>query len=243
MKKKLIEMAETIIRRRSDLVEYVAQKWGKTISVWTIGRLLKSAGYVWKRMRRSCQFHRDEVLFQFFKEEIALLKASEDKGEIDLFFYDEAGFNPQPVVPYAWQKVGFTQVIASSKGPNFSVMGIISRKGDFTYQLRDKAPKAHDVIDFIDQLEIKKKTIIIMDQATTHTASAVKERIKVWKEKGLFIQLLPKASPELNIIEMLWRKIKYQWMPREAYQSIKLLKMHLKTILDHIGSDYQIHFA
>lgn len=236
-------MAETIIRRRSDLADYVAQKWGKTISVWTIGRLLKSAGYVWKRMRKSCQFRRDEVLFKFFKEEIQLLKASEDRGEIDLLFYDEAGFSLQPVVPYAWQKVGTTQIIASSQGGNSSVMGIISRKGNFEYQLTTQAPKAQDVIDFIDQLKINKKTIIVMDQAPTHTANAFKERIKIWKEKGLYIQFLPKASPELNIIEMLWKKIKYQWMPREAYQSIKLLKMHLIVILEHIGEDYQIHFA
>ncbi len=236
-------MAETIIRRRSDLVDYAFQKWNKTVSVWTIGRILKSAGYVWKRMRKSCQFRRDEVLFKFFKEEIKLLKASEDRGEIDLFFYDEAGFSLHPVVPYAWQKVGFTQIIASSKGRNSSVMGIISRKGSFKYQLSPKAPKTQDVIDFIDQLEIKKKTIIVMDQAPTHTAKIFKERIKIWREKGLLIQFLPKASPELNIIEMLWRKIKYQWMPREAYQSLKLLKMHLITILDHIGKDYPIHFA
>lgn len=236
-------MAETTIRRRSDLVDYASKKWAKKLSVWTIGRLLRSAGYVWKRMRKSCEFGRDEVLFGFFKEEIKKLKVLEDQGEIDLFFYDEAGFSLQAVVPYAWQKIGTTQTIASSQGGNSTVMGMISRKGGFNYQLKTKAPKAQDVIDFIDQMEIKKKTIIVMDQAPTHTAKAFKERMISWKKKGLYIQFLPKASPELNIIEMLWRKIKYQWLPREAYQSLKLLRMHLQVILDHIGKDYQIHFA
>jgi hypothetical protein len=38
----------------------------------------------------------------------------EDKGEIDLFFFDEAGFSLQPVVPYAWQRIGQTQIIAAT---------------------------------------------------------------------------------------------------------------------------------
>lgn len=236
-------MAETTVRRRSDLVDYASQKWAKELSVWTIGRLLKSAGYVWKRMRKSCKYHRDEVLFEFFQHEMNKLKALEDQGEIDLFFYDEAGFSLQAVVPYAWQERGKTQTIASSQGGNSTVMAMISRKGQFSYQLKTKAPKSQDVIDFIDQMQIKKKTIIVMDQAPTHTARAFKERMNKWKEKDLYIQFLPKASPELNIIEMLWRKIKYQWLPREAYQSLKSMRMHLAVILEHMGKDYQIHFA
>jgi len=236
-------VAETVVRKRADLVDYVLRKFHKTLSVWTIGRILKEAGFVWKRMRKSCKPKQDKVLFAFFKEELRLLKQMEDKGEIELFFFDEAGFSLQPVVPYAWQRVGQTQIIAASQGKNFTVMGMINRKGQFRYQMKDKAPKAEDIIEFFDQMNPQKKTIIILDQAPTHTAGKFKERIKQWNEKNLYFQFLPKASPELNYIEMLWRKIKYQWMPREAYVSVQNLKMHLKTILDFVGKDYPIHFA
>lgn len=236
-------MAETVVRRRSDLVDYAMEKFNKSLSVWTIGRILKSAGFVWKRMRKSCKPRRDEVLFAFFKEELSHLKKMEDEGEIELFFYDEAGFSLQPVVPYAWQRIGETQIIASTQGQNHTVMGLINRTGEFRYQMRETAPKTDDFIAFFDQLEPQKKTIVIMDQAAIHTATKVKERMKEWNKKNLFVQYLPKASPELNYIEMLWRKIKYQWMPREAYLSTQNLKMNLQTILENIGKFYQIHFA
>lgn len=236
-------MAETVVRSRSELVDYVAQKWGIEVSVWTIGRILKAAGFVWKRMRRSCKPRRDEVLFRFFHEELEQLKSLEDQGEIDLFFFDEAGFSLQPVVPYAWQRVGQTQIISSTKGANQQVMGLISRKGVFRYLSQEKAFKTPDIIEFFDRFTPEKKTIIILDNAPTHTASEFKERIKQWKQKQLFIQFIPRASPELNYIEMLWRKMKYQWLPREAFLSKKNLKMHLQIILDNIGKDYQIHFA
>jgi len=72
-------VAETGVRSRSELVAYVAQKRGIEVSVWTIGRILKAAGFVWKRMRRSCKPRRDEVLFRFFQEELEKLKNLEDR--------------------------------------------------------------------------------------------------------------------------------------------------------------------
>ncbi|MEL7196627.1 MAG: IS630 family transposase [Bacteroidota bacterium] len=239
----MISVAETVVRKRADLLDYVSKKFHKTVSVWTIGRILKEAGFVWKRMRKSCKPRRDEVLFAFFKEELRLLKQMEDNDEIELFFFDEAGFSLQPVVPYAWQRIGQTQIIPATQGKNFTVMGMINRKGQFQYQMRDKAPKTDDLIEFFDQFNPQKKSIVIMDQASTHTAQKFKEQTQRWKEKNLYIQYLPKASPELNYIEMLWKKIKYQWIPREAYISVDSLKMHLETILDCVGKDYHIHFA
>ncbi|KAA6323078.1 hypothetical protein EZS27_027452, partial [termite gut metagenome] len=36
-------------------------------------------------------------------------------------------------------------------------------------------------------------------------------------EKEVLIFFLPVYSPELNLIEILWRRIKYQWIPFDAY--------------------------
>ena len=53
----------------------------------------------------------------------------------------------------------------------------------------------------------------------------------------------PTYSPELNLIEILWRKIKYEWMPFSAYQSLKHLDQALGNILKNFGSEYRIQFA
>ena len=51
------------VRQIKRLVEYVREVFGKQVSIWTIKRILKAAGYRWKRMRRSLKQKRDEVLF------------------------------------------------------------------------------------------------------------------------------------------------------------------------------------
>ena len=58
--------------------------------------------------------------------------------------------------------------------------------------------------------------------------------------KGTF---LPPYCPELNLIEILWRKIKYEWLPLDAYQNFKTLTAALFAVLKGIGSKYRITFA
>ena len=64
-----------------------------------------------------------------------------------------------------------------------------------------------------------------------------------WETNGLTVKYLPTYSPELNLIEIVWRFIKYSWLPLAAYLSFKNLKNELQMVLDGIGSKYQITFA
>jgi transposase len=50
-------------------------------------------------------------------------------------------------------------------------------------------------------------------------------------------------SPEFNLIEILWRKIKYEWMPFSAYDSFNSLKENLFDILANAGDKYTIKFS
>jgi hypothetical protein len=47
----------------------------------------------------------------------------------------------------------------------------------------------------------------------------------------------------LNRIEILWRKIKYDWLPFSAYTSFAALKEALLDIFSKVGSKYQITFG
>ena len=89
---------------------------------------------------------------------------------------------------------------------------------------------------------IKKKTVVIIDNAPIHRSLAFAERLSVWEKKGLFLKFLPAYSPELNLIEMLWRFIKYEWLPFSAYVNFETLVEAVEDILVHVGSKYTIAF-
>jgi transposase len=88
-----------------------------------------------------------------------------------------------------------------------------------------------------------KKTVVVMDNASVHTSEEFEECFPRWKKKGLTIKYLSTYSPELNLIEILWRNIKYTWLPFSAYQCLNTLRDALENILKNFGSKYQITFA
>ena len=50
-----------------------------------------------------------------------------------------------------------------------------------------------------------------------HTSKAVQARRVVWEARGLFLFYLLAYSPELNLIEVLWRELKYRWLQPDDY--------------------------
>ncbi len=91
--------------------------------------------------------------------------------------------------------------------------------------------------------KIKKKTIVVMDNSSIHRSEEFEDYIAQWKKKGLRIKYLIPYAPELNLIEILWRHIKYLWLPFSAYQCMEALREALEHILKGFGSKYQITFA
>jgi transposase len=96
---------------------------------------------------------------------------------------------------------------------------------------------------FIDQHKgYTKSCLLILDNASIHRSKAFKAHIDRWLGCGLMLHYLPTYSPELNLIEMLWKKVKYEWLPLNATTSFKTLQKELQTVLEDIGNKYTITF-
>ena len=89
---------------------------------------------------------------------------------------------------------------------------------------------------------ITKKTVVIIDNAPIHTSQALRKKLPAWKKKGLVLKFLPAYCPELNLIEILWRFIKYRWLLFAAYLSVDTLGAAVEEILVKVGSKYTIEF-
>jgi transposase len=90
---------------------------------------------------------------------------------------------------------------------------------------------------------VDKPTVIVVARSSIHTSDGIQDQIEEWKERGLTIFELPSYSPELNLIEILWRFIKYEWLDIEAYRSWDILVSSVEKILKEFGSNYVINFV
>ena len=94
---------------------------------------------------------------------------------------------------------------------------------------------------FVEQ--ITKDTIVVVDNAPTHTSKKFKEQMNIWKEKGLLIFFLPPYSPQLNPIEQLWKFMKYYWIEFDAYKSVEKMKNYVEKVITSYGKEYEINFC
>jgi hypothetical protein len=136
----------------------------------------------------------------------------EDSGYIDLYFGDGSHFGLTPNVPYAWQQKEKPILLPSAKGKYLSVFGLMSRKNKLYFEMLKTTFNSDKIISFIDSFveQTVKKTIAILDNAPIHKSKKFISKIEEWKEKDVWVFFLPPYSPELNLIEILWRRIKHQ---------------------------------
>ena len=54
-------------------------------------------------------------------------------------------------------------------------------------------------------------------------------------EKRLIVCYLPAYSPELNLIEILWREVKYAWLDIMTIMDFDAFQKELRRVLDAVG--------
>ncbi len=101
------------------------------------------------------------------------------------------------------------------------------------------------VIDFLDKFSenLSKTTVVILDQAPIHTSDICMAKLDEWERKKLKLFWLPTYSPKLNLIYILWKFIKYEWIEINAYSSWKNLLNYLRKVLNNFGREYVINFV
>ena len=233
-----VQMARAKLQKKNSL----------TLSSRTIQRRLKEAGYVFKRIVKRPARRPDPKHYARSKRRLAALRRLDKRGEILMYSGDAAGFSLSAVQPYAWQHREHPLWISAEKhGQRLNVMGFYHKNLPFQCTVFEKSMDTWCVIASIDDLLKHRKgkipIVITLDNASIHHTEDMREAQERWKRVGLTIEFLPPYSPELNPIEIVWRMLKYLWLPLKAWYSFDSLRRELFLVLNGIGSEYQISFV
>lgn len=103
---------------------------------------------------------------------------------------------------------------------------------------------------FIDDFSTKitQKTVIVIDNAffTMQILSIIKPKNgnKKTFTSGFYLSIAASAvRPHLNIIEILWQKVKYEWLKPHHYFDWQSLNNALDEIFINMDSKYTINFT
>jgi transposase len=161
----------------------------------------------------------------------------------------KCGFSCLQNVQRAWSPKGQTHVADASLGrKRLSVLGSLEYGVDpqLHYESFSGSVKAETVISFLDRLaagtDPSRFSIFVLDNASIHHAIPQDKHDQWLIEHRLFLYYLPPYSPELNLIEIVWKLAKYHWR-RFASWAADQLQTEVHALLDGFGSKYKICFT
>jgi len=173
------------------------------------------------------------------------LECLSEIGLIDVYYGDESGVALEPNVPYGWQFKDEEVVMPSERGCGVNCFGLFTRRNESWVATSEEPITARFVVEQVERLSlaIKKLTVVVLDNARIHKGKQVAERIGYWQKRGLFIFYLPTYSPHLNIAETVWRKLKYEWLTPEDYETKEHLQYAVTQALSAFGKSLKIKFS
>lgn len=196
-------------------------------------------------MRRRLKNQEHPLIYQAKLESLGELEKLSQSRQIDLFYLDEAAVSLSPNVPYAWQFKNEQVAMPSSLGKGTNCFALLARDNRSYVQTTTQAIDAQFVFEQFEQLSLSlsRLTVVVLDNASSHRARIIKERIEVWRRRGLFLFYLPRYSPHLNIVETLWRKLKYEWLAPRDYETKETLCYAVRLALKSVGTNLHINFS
>lgn len=193
-------------------------------------------------MRLKGQCHPEH--YQLKKQQLAILEDLSQNGHINLYYGDETKISQTGYVPYGWQHKDENISLPVQRGKGINCFGLLSRTLQFHYRLSETNMTANDILSFIDELSltISKYTVLVLDNASVHTAKIIQKRLKTWQQRGLFIFYLPPYSPHLNIIERLWKEVKQGWLRPCDYFDFDSLRYGVNRVFANVGLTLKLNF-
>lgn len=161
---------------------------------------------------------------------------------------DESGFATLPNVQRSWSPIGKPHCAdAGDYRKRINALGAYDyRTGQLEYDLHLGSVTQKEVQDFLQRLAEKsapkRTTILILDNARIHHAIS-QEQLDIWLcDYGFCLWFLPTYSPELNLIELVWKQAKYHWRRFKTWKAEELSSC-VNDLLGKVGSTFKLSHA
>lgn len=236
------ELAELSLHLESEtyltveaIVDYVTRTYSVTYSVSGMRHLLHRMDFVYKKTKAVPGKANAELQRAY----VALLEQTlKDKGEKDVHYYLD-GVHPQhnTQLAYGWIKKGQDKVVKSNSGRqriningalNVDTLEVIIRTDDTI-----NAQSTLKLFETLEQKHPQADTIFMtLDNARYYKNGIITEYLKTSKIKLLF---LPAYSPNLNLIERLWKFMRRTILYNQYYEKFADFKQAVMQFFENIN--------
>jgi len=206
------------------IIAYVKETYGVSYSVTGMNELLHRLNFTYKKSKL-VPAKADQNAQKKFLEEFEKLK--ENKGENDPILYMD-GVHPQhnTMLAYGWIKKGQDNIIKSNTGrQRININGVLDAETHDVIVRKDESINAISTIELLKKVEaaypLSTNIHVVCDNAKYYRSKLVSNFLETSKIKLVF---LPPYSPNLNLIERLWKFMKKKILYNQYYEKFDAFK-------------------
>ena len=195
---------------RKVVVELVGKKFGVTLGLTAVGKLLAKLGLTpQKPLQRAYQ--RDPEAIEKWQHETFPGIARQAKAQgAEVFFWDESGFRADAVHGKTWSLRGKTPVVQRpGQRQSISAASAVNAKGAFWFCTYEGGLNAELFVELLQKMmhRRKKPVHLVLDGLPAHKKGLVKDYVTSTQGR-LTLHFLPGYAPDLNPDELVWSHVK-----------------------------------
>ena len=211
-------LEENIYQRTADIVKHIKDTYKVGYKANSVRRILRILGFSYKKAKKSPSKADKDKQESFVRSYKGL------KRHGDVFFMDSTHPRLCPVAGYGWIKKGVDKFIPTNAGRvrlnitgavNIETMDIITRQ---TSTVDEDA-----ICLILKAIHAKKngntKQYVVLDNAPYNKSKKVRA---LAKELEIRLKYIPPYSPNLNLIERLWRFFREKVLSMKHYETLDI---------------------
>jgi transposase len=176
-----------------------------------------------------------------FIEEFEKIKWDLFDGKIDrIFFLDESMIRDYQAIQKTWFKKGKQKLIKTyGKHRGAKLIGALDYESGEIFCTVEEQYTAKEFLIFLELLVAKcdgEKIVVVLDNARIHHAKLLKSFLKE-NEENLVLKFLPPYSPNLNLIEGLWKWMKSSVINNVFFETVEEIRTAVTKFIQQRNLD------
>ena len=207
-----------------EIAHHIEEKYGVTYSQSGVKNLLSKLGFVYKKAKHLPSKANAEKQKEFIQqyEDLKATKSSSDS----IYFIDGVHPMHNSMPSYGWIKKGTEKMVKSNTGRNrLNINGALQLDTKEVIIEESETINSQSTMALLDKIQAKQSSGIIYtitDNARYYKSQVLKEYLE--KNPRIHMLFLPPYSPNLNIIERLWKFFKKKVCYNQYYETFKEFK-------------------
>jgi transposase len=204
------------------LAQALAER-GLAMGARQVRRHLKRIGAGYRRTASTLKHKQDPAKAERAGRILANLKAKAADGRVALYYLDECGFSPTLPGGYSWTLPGHRKLV-HYEAPQGRRVNALAAYRPFGGSPRlevftaERTWDSYDLLGFLGALPWSKAPrVVVLDNASVHTSKVIRSARHGLTASGVYLYFLPPYSPEMNLVESVFRQVKHQEIPRRSF--------------------------